>query len=354
MEKRYHMNRIYIATAAMVCLLGTFNQSYAGNSKRVGSAGASELLINPWARSTGWGGLHTAGVRGLEAMNSNVGGLAFTEGTEIIFSHTNYMAGSGIAINAFGFAQRIGKAGVLGVSVMSMDFGDIKVTTELFPDGTLGTYSPQFLNMGVGYSHTFSKSIHGGFVLRGISESVANVSALGFAIDGGIQYVAGKRDQIKFGVAIRNQGTSMNFGGDALSVKATNSNTGYVQTLNTPSQEFELPSLLNIGASYDFKLSEGHRFTLASNFTSNSFTQDLVGIGGEYAFKDFFMLRAGYNNQKGLFDYNKRLTAYTGGSMGATFQFPLGANGTKLALDYSFVGAYVYQGNHSIGVKLTL
>jgi hypothetical protein len=53
----------------------------AGNEQRAGQAGASELLINPWARTSGWGGVNVAGVRGLEGMYSNVAGLAFTEET---------------------------------------------------------------------------------------------------------------------------------------------------------------------------------------------------------------------------------------------------------------------------------
>ena len=36
--------------------------SYAGNEQRAGQAGASELLINPWARTSGWAGANVAGV----------------------------------------------------------------------------------------------------------------------------------------------------------------------------------------------------------------------------------------------------------------------------------------------------
>lgn len=51
----------------------------AGNKDRSGQAGASELLINPWARSTGWGNAGMSSIKGLEAIWSNVGGLAFTQ-----------------------------------------------------------------------------------------------------------------------------------------------------------------------------------------------------------------------------------------------------------------------------------
>jgi len=62
------------------------NKVSAGNKDRSGQAGASELMIDPWARSSGWGSVNTAGAYGLEAMYSNIAGTASTKGTEIIFS----------------------------------------------------------------------------------------------------------------------------------------------------------------------------------------------------------------------------------------------------------------------------
>lgn len=346
------MNKLYIALVGTVCLSLFSEISFAGTTKRTGQAGASELLINPWARATGWSGVNTANIKGIEAMNSNVGGLAFTKGSEAVFARTNWLGGSGITINAFGFAQKLGESGVLGVTLMSMDFGSIDVTTENAPDGGIGSYSPQFINIGVGYARSFSNSIHTGFVLRGISESATNVSAQGLTIDGGIQYVAGKKDAIKFGVALRNLGTSMSFSGDGMSRKATVNNTGVNRTVLIDGAAFDLPSLLNIGASYDIHLTDAHRFTLAGNFTSNSFTQDNIGVGAEYGYKTYFMLRAGFNNQSGLFDYATRVTSFTGASAGASVELPLGKNGNTLSIDYSYAGSWVFGGNQTFGFKL--
>src|SRR5256885_16775781 len=75
---------------------------FAGNPDRAGQAGATELLVNPWARSSGWGNANTGSVRGLEAIYGNVAGTAFTKKTDIIFSHTQWLKGSEINVNAFG------------------------------------------------------------------------------------------------------------------------------------------------------------------------------------------------------------------------------------------------------------
>jgi hypothetical protein len=47
----------YIAAFLSVAVMGTAN---AGNPQRAGSAGAGELLINPFARSAGWGSVNVA------------------------------------------------------------------------------------------------------------------------------------------------------------------------------------------------------------------------------------------------------------------------------------------------------
>ena len=72
----------YIAaiTFSVALLLPSYNL-LAGNPDRSGQAGASELLINPWAGSSSWGGANIACTRGLESIYTNVAGTAFTERT---------------------------------------------------------------------------------------------------------------------------------------------------------------------------------------------------------------------------------------------------------------------------------
>ena len=52
-------------SVAIVMVAGVFTNSYAGNPDRKGQAGASELLINPWARSSGFGNANSSSVKGL-------------------------------------------------------------------------------------------------------------------------------------------------------------------------------------------------------------------------------------------------------------------------------------------------
>ncbi|MBN4081666.1 PorV/PorQ family protein [bacterium AH-315-C07] len=345
----------------------------AGNKDRAAQAGATELLINPWARSTGWWGANSANVRGLEAMRSNVGGLAFTTKTELALARTSWWSNpfnksavnADISINAFGLAQRVGESGVLGFSVMTMSFGDIQITTVDQPEGGLGTFSPQFANIGMSYAKEFSNSIYGGATLRMVSESIADVSAQGIALDAGVQYVAGAYDQIKFGIALRNVGPTLRYAGDGLSFRGIVPANELKLTVEQRSEKFELPSLLNIGGAYDFLIADrdslgkiigdvDHRVTIAGTFTSNSFTQDQIRLGVEYGFKKFFMIRVGYNYEQDILSSADRLSAYTGPSAGFTFEVPFGEGGTALGIDYSYRAASPFQGTHTFGVRISM
>lgn len=349
---------IYISLAAAGVMAATGNVS-AGNEDRAGQAGAHELLINPWARTSGWGGANVALVRGLEAMNLNVAGLAHNKGTEVVFAHTDWLRGSDIKINSFGVAQKVGESGSLGLTVMSMNFGEIERTTENQPDGGLGTFSPQFLNIGFSYAKAFSNSIHGGITARLISEAIADVKSQGFTIDAGIQYTTGfneDKDNLRFGIALRNVGTPMRFEGEGLAFRNSNADANINVLQEQRSERFEMPSLVTIGISYDIKIKEEHRITPAASFTSNSFIRDQFAVGAEYGFKNFLMVRAGYTFDKK--DKNaivdQEISALIGFSGGISFEIPLGKSGKTFGIDYAYRATKTFDGTHTFGGRFNL
>jgi len=343
----------YLITLVIVGMLIIPESMYAGNKDRSGQAGATELLINPWARSSGWGNVSTSNVTGLESMFINVAGLAFTNRTELVFSHTTYLKGSDINMFAFGFSQRIGDAGVIGLSVVSMSFGEIEVTTPDSPEGGRGTFKPSLMNIAVAYSKAFSNSIYGGVTIKIISETIADASAQGIAIDAGIQYVTGEMDQVKFGIALKNIGPRMKFSGDGLLRSAFLPEQDNAFSMSMPSESFELPTALDIGASYDFYIGDWNRITVAANFRSNSFGKDQFIGGLEYSLKTYLMLRVGYTYEDGITKKEDRTTVFTGPSAGITVAVPLNKEkGSSIDIDYSYRATDPFSGTHSIGVRV--
>jgi hypothetical protein len=344
-----------VLTSAAMCITSSL---LAGNNDRAGQAGASELLLNPWARSTGWGNVNISGAKGVESLFMNVAGLSFTSRPEIYFTHTQWLRGSKISINSLGFATGLGDFGSLGVTLMAMDFGDINITTVDNPEGGIGYYSPQFFNVGLSYAKSFSKSIKGGATVRVISESIANVKASGLAFDAGIQYITGwneAEDDLKFGLTLKNIGSPMRYSGDGLSFRGNPpASNNYQMTLEQRSDRFELPSVMAIGASYDWQLAANHLLTTAVAFYSNSFTHDQYGIGAEYSFKNLFNIRGGYVFEKDAAKEENTFTASRGISAGASVEIPLGKGGKKMGFDYSYRPTHFFDGTHSFGLRLSL
>lgn len=355
-------NIFRILAVAAVALLLTTESAWAGNDERRGTAGATQMLVNPWARSAGWGSVNIANVRGIESFFNNIAGLAFVTKTEFAYSNTLLNGGkSGLTgvgnINAFGLAQRISDQGVLGAYVMASSFGNIDVTTEESPEaGYNGTFSPSLMTLNVAYAHSFSNAIHGGVNLKIINETTDNLSASGFAIDAGIQYVYGADDELKFGISLKNIGSTMSYGGTGLSISTVINDNDF--TVESRAAEMELPTCLNIGVSYDFLLEAmDQRITVAGGFTSNAFLKDNFTLGLEYSLLNRFQARVGYVAQSGIFNNSTRTTANSGLCAGASFEIPMSKKDGKnqsIVIDYSYRAADPLRGTHSIGATIKL
>lgn len=345
-------NTAFIGAAVLTC-----SSVFAGNEDRVGSAGASQLLVNPWARSTGSADAGIANVNGIEGTFTNIAGLAFTDKTQMKFNYTNWLGNSGIRFSSAGFAQRLSESSVIAVSIQAMSFGDIDITTVELPEGGIGVFTPRVNVFNVGYAKSFTKSISGGINFKVISESIANLKANGMAIDAGIRYVTGEQDQIKFGITLKNVGPTMRYKGDGLSTQINYVSTGGKATLEQRSQAFEMPSLLAIGGSYDFIFNEKSKLTTMLGFTANSFANDQYRLGLDYAMtteKAAFNFRAGYVYEKNIFSMENRTNALTGPTAGFSVDALVGKNKSALGVEYAMRIAGPFGVIHTLGVAISL
>jgi hypothetical protein len=295
-----------------------------------------------------------AKLHGAEALWGNVAGAAYKPSTQVEFAYTDWLKGTGTKVMALGFTTKVGDGGALGIQVMSMNFGEIEITTADSPDGGLGTYKPSLLNVALSYSKAFSNNIFAGFLIKGVSESISDANAFGIALDVGIQYVTGENDQLAFGISLKNVGPKMKFSGDGLSLRAFIPGQETLFTLEQRSMAFEMPAQLNIGAAYDFLMKDDIKFTLAANFVSNSFTQDQFELGLEFDFKDILMLRGGYTFEKGMWDPNtsyNNTNVSNGLSAGVSVALPLNKEkGSFISIDYAFRETISFNNNHTIGI----
>jgi hypothetical protein len=269
---------------------------FAGGKDRVGTAGATELLIPVGARGTALGGSSVSMISGVDAIYYNPAGISGSNlAAQAMFSNMTYIAD--IDVNSFAVAANFAGFGTLALSLKSLSFGDIPVTTETQPDITSETYSPSYLTLGVTYSTSLSDRVRSGITVNFVNETIARVSATGIAFDIGIQYFGlGGINGLKLGIVAKNLGPQMKFDGGGLFKKATveNDDRTISSNMKVDAASFELPSYFELGVGYEAMLQADHKLFLGTSFQNNNYSDDDYKLCMEYTFKDLVYLRGSY------------------------------------------------------------
>ncbi|MBX7046387.1 MAG: PorV/PorQ family protein [Ignavibacteria bacterium] len=308
-----------------------YQNGYSGPRKKFGTLAAPELLIPIGSSGTSLGGSNLATVKGIDAMYWNPAGLAEINSSkgEVMFSSMNYIAD--INMNYFAGVVKLGGLGSIGASLRAMSFGEELVTTEYAPEGTGATFSPSYIVGTLSFAKAMTDKIHFGTNLKLISEQIADVSATGFAFDFGLQYVAGASG-LRFGIALKNLGSSMKFNGPGLDRTFIENGLTTVRRVNL--QEADLPTNLEIGLGYSTTFSKNNNVTLSSTFLNSSFSSDEYKFGMEYNYNQMVFLRGAftvYPDNSEIDDVNKSLF---GPSFGAGLKYPFGS--LTLGFDYAY------------------
>ena len=329
--------RQFLIVALLVCLSAL--SAWATDANRTGTAGALELRIPISARGTALGPGVMADVTGVEAIYYNPAGISGLTGTELYFSHLNYIAD--MKKNYFAAAIKTG-VGAFGVAADVFSVGDIEVTTLDQPDGTGQTFSPTFSVIGGSYSRFLTDAVSVGATAKVINESILDVSATGVAFDVGLQYRPPWQKNIHLGLLLRDFGPKMTYSGAGFESfhGVSQDPTAGSHVLASENAAFELPSTFQIGLSYTPYSDGANRVTGYGDFTNNNFGRDEYSIGAEYSFKDILALRGNYV-ATGNSDYN------FGPSFGVGLRLPLGPT-TNLRVDYAIRTVKSYFDNNQL------
>ncbi len=311
----------------LVLLVLGLSSAYAGNDSRTGTAGALELSIPYGSRGAAMGGAVLSTVSGVESMYWNPAGLSSTEGTEVMFTHLPYFAD--IDVNYAGLATYIEDFGTLGFGAKIVQIGDLRETTEEFPDGTGRIFSPTLSVFNVSFAKVLNANVQFGFNAKFIHESIFDVSASGTAFDFGFIYNP-QWNGLSLGIVIKNYGSEMQYTGIGFDREVEN------RPLRANSAAFEIPSSFNLGFGYDFINEDLHFASLSGTFQSNNFSQDVWNGGLEYVYDTKYSLRAGYN-------YSSFDDYIYGASCGAGVKVPLGD--MDLSLEYTWTQTDIFDNN---------
>jgi len=287
-----HLVTRALGLAALLALAAC--SAWAGSDERLGTSGGLELLIPVGPRGTALGAAGSGDVKGAEATFWNPAGLAGVEGTEAVFSHTQYFAD--MKLNYAAVAVHAGRLGVLGFSAKVLSIGDVIVTTEQSPEGTGEILSPTFSVLGLSWGRAFTDRMSFGTTLNYVGEHIQSMTASGLAFDFGVQYDTNWRG-LKLGLTMKNFGNSMHFDGDNLdiSVLPPGSDPGASNRIvRFSTARFELPSYFTMASSLDLYRHNGSVFQLKSAFQNNNFSGDNVSGAAEWSYRNVVTLRGSW------------------------------------------------------------
>jgi hypothetical protein len=334
--------------AIMACIALALGQAFAGAGNRAGTNGASELLIPVGARDIAMGGSTVSTSRGVEAIYWNPAGTArINNSADIYFSHMSYFADIGVNYGAV--SASIEGFGVLSLAIKSLAIEEIAVTTTRDPDGTGQTFKPQYFTVGLVYARQLSDKIAVGVTGNLISERLGDVSASGVSFDIGVMYEnLASINGLSIGIAVKNIGPQMTFGGSGLLQTATVTGQHRPATLyQVQAASFELPSSINFGVGYKHQLNDMFALQGTTTFQSNNFTDDEYRFGLEASYQDLVFLRGGYDFAQKETEARDYLF---GPAFGVGFHSALG--NTEVTVDYAYRSMKVFDASHVFSVKL--
>lgn len=341
----------YIVIVVPLIILSMSSHEANAGGRRLGTAGAVELLIPMGARSVGMGGANIANVSGTEAIYWNPAGLAQLPATEATFNYMSYFADMNLSY--FTVGSRIGNFGSIGFSLQAMNIGDISITTIENPEGTGEVLKPNFLTLNAGFSRAFTDRINFGVNAKLISEIIGNMSARAIAFDFGLQYVS--PFGVDFGVVMKNIGTSLRFSGTGIEF---NSDIGFANPNATTRKTIldmashELPATFNMGLGYRYDIDESHGLNITGIYASNNYNLDQIVAGVEYGFNDMFFGRIGYNSPINPEDHPGGGEDYQYGlTLGFGAHLPLGER--KVMFDYAYRDMELFDANQYFSIGFT-
>ena len=302
---------------------------------KVGTSAAEFLRIPVGARASSMAA-YTANMNDASSMILNPSGLTSLGNSEVLVEITPWYLD--MTHSFFGAAMPTNK-GVVGVHVLSLNYGEFEETTAEAQGLTGRTFSAYSVSFGVSYARQLLPQFSIGGTAKVVHEQIAKSSASAIAFDIGTVYQT-PFDDIRFGVSVTNFGSKLQMNGNDLIISSDpdESQSGnYEPDALLATQKFDLPLMLKVGLSWDAVEQDNMRLTLSVDGNNPTNNTQSVSIGGELALaNEQVLLRAGlpYIGQEDKIE---------------TFSLGIGvryrtSNGLGLGFNYSYHG-YDYLGD---------
>ena len=310
---------------------------------KVATAAGSFLKLETSARAIGMGGANVASGRGVSGIPYNPSSIGFIQKSEAYFSQVNYLAGIKHGVLTYG--TRIGPSDFIGFHLFYLDSGPMKVTTELFPDGTGEDFHVISMAVRATYARSLTDRLKIGGSINYVRDKIAETGMQTVSYDIGSNFNTGIYGTI-LGMSITNFGPDVEYAGEDLGVQVpdTIDVEGSLERITT---KFPLPLIFRLGIENEllgpssaFKKSDKHRLILSMDGIKPSDYIVYGSMGMEYGWENLAFIRAGTHINHDT----------AGLSAGVGVNLRLGR--MALRVDYAYVNYNVLKQTNQIAIGL--
>ena len=324
MKKLHTFNLIPVLVLTLLCSFTIAQDDDLGTDK-LAQTGMKFLSFSPDARAAALGDAVTAKTGGASSLFYNPAGMARIEGMNLSAGQANWIAG--ITYNAVSVAYA-SDAGVFGISVMNVDYGEIQGTirssnTAGYADTEL--FTPTANVVGLGYAIAPTDRFSVGGQVKFVNEKLGNAY---LDTDGSVEGIESlDMDAVAYDFGLMYQ---MDWKNLMIAMSARN----FSESLKYSEEAFELPLTFRMGVSGD--LIENLSVSFVNERPRDYLSTTRVGF--EYNLMGMLALRAGYVSP----------TDEAGISLGVGFQ----VGGFNVDVAYTDFG--VFDPVTRVGVQFTL
>ena len=288
------MKKLSIAVIVLLCMVGN---SFA--LTKVGTTAAQFLKIGVGSRAQGMGGAFVAVSDDISAIYWNPAGIANLKGSEAMFMHSEWLAD--ISYDFGAVVLNLGSYGAVGISLSATSMAEMKVRTEIEPEGTGEWFDAGDIAAALTYARALTDRFSIGGNVKWIRQSIWHMAANTVAFDVGTLFRT-QFDGMTIGMSISNFGGTLTMGGrDAreyadINPSAEGSNDQIPSYLQMDS--WALPITFRVGVAWNPIETYRNRVTLAVDAIHPNDNSESINVGFEYAYSKKAFIRFGW---EGLF-----------------------------------------------------
>lgn len=330
---------------------------FSQNPTRVGTTAANFLEIGFGAAGSAMGDTYVSVANDLSSAYWNPAGLAYMRQSEALFIYQPWLVDVNSSFAGVGMV--LPGVGTLALSLISMDYGEMEVTTLEMQEGTGEQFTVNDMAFSLSYGRKLVQWFAFGASAKYISSQIWHTNARAFAADMGViintkffSATGNRENGLNIGMSISNYGTRMRYDGidliNPIDIKPDEAGNFRDVPGQFRLQEWELPLIFRLGASLTPVMVDQHQLIVSFDALHPNNNSESVNVGAQYRFKSptfgSVFLRGGY---KALFMKDSQY----GMSLGFGIVTHLLYN-TGLKIDYAYrdVGVLGNTHSYSIGV----